>query len=65
MSLADQLSKTRLRKVEKPKEPPSLLKELNAYSTVDLSKLGSTAIPARRYDPATEQWTVCDSPVRT
>jgi hypothetical protein len=60
MSLADQLSRSRLRKVDKPKEPPSLLKELNAYSTVDLTKLRATSIPARRFDPSTDQWVPCD-----
>lgn len=60
MSLADQLSRSRLRKVDKPKEPPSLLKELNAYSTVDLTKLRATSIPARRFDPSSDQWVPCD-----
>ncbi len=60
MSLAEQLSRSRLRKVDKPKEPPSLLKELNAYSTVDLTKLRATSIPARRFDPSTDQWVPCD-----
>jgi hypothetical protein len=60
MSLADQLSRSRLRKVDKPKEPPSLLKELNTYSTVDLTKLRATSIPARRFDPSSDQWVPCD-----
>ena len=49
-----------MRKEDKPKEPPSLLKELNAYSTVDLTKLRAISIPARRFDPSTDQWVPCD-----
>lgn len=55
MNVAE-LSKARLRRVDKPKEAPSLIKEVNSNTPADLSRLRVLNLEPRRFDQSTESW---------